>query len=51
MPKPKPAPRNKPTIDATLIENLKGDFHGRIILPDDADYDAARRIWNEREHR
>jgi hypothetical protein len=46
MAKPKPAARSKPAIDASQIEALKLDFRGPIILPSDANYDTARRIWN-----
>jgi FAD/FMN-containing dehydrogenase len=46
MAKLKPATRSKPAIGASLIETLKPDFRGQIIVPGDADYDAARRIWN-----
>jgi hypothetical protein len=46
MAKPKPAARSKPAIDASQIEALKLDFRGPIILPGDANYDTARRIWN-----
>jgi FAD/FMN-containing dehydrogenase len=46
MAKPKPAPRSKPAIDASLIEAFKPEFRGQLILPGDANYDAARRIWN-----
>ena len=28
------------------IEALEAQFHGRIILPDEADYDEVRQIWN-----
>lgn len=46
MAKPKPAPRSKPAIDASLIEALKLDFRGSIVLPGDINYDTTRRIWN-----
>jgi hypothetical protein len=46
MANPKPTRRSKPAIDAALIDSLKSDFHGHVIMPGDADYDAARRIWN-----
>jgi FAD/FMN-containing dehydrogenase len=46
MANPKPTRRSKPAIDAALIDSLKSDFHGQVIMPGDADYDAARRIWN-----
>ena len=28
------------------VETLAADFAGRLIQPEDADYDAARQIWN-----
>jgi FAD/FMN-containing dehydrogenase len=33
------------TIHAA-VETLAADFAGRLIQPEDADYDLARRIWN-----
>ncbi|QHI68501.1 FAD-binding oxidoreductase [Tichowtungia aerotolerans] len=30
----------------TAIESFKAQFHGEIVLPDDADYDEVRQIWN-----
>jgi hypothetical protein len=38
--------RNGAAVDKLLIEAFEGDFHGQVILPDDAGYDKARRIWN-----
>ena len=38
--------RNGAAIDRAAIETFKENFAGRAILPGDADYDAARRIWN-----
>jgi len=29
-----------------VLEKLKRDISGQIVLPGDKDYDAARRIWN-----
>ena len=34
------------TPDAALIEDLAGQISGRLLLPGDADYDAARRVHN-----
>lgn len=28
------------------VDTLKNDFAGEIIVPKDAGYDSARRIWN-----
>lgn len=33
-------------VTAELIESLKGRLRGELIVPGDADYDEARRIWN-----
>lgn len=33
-------------LQATTIEDLKGKFGGEVLLPGDAAYDDARRIWN-----
>src|SRR6202011_6040153 len=38
--------RNGAAVDKLLIEAFKSDFHGQVILPGDASYDEARRIWN-----
>ncbi|MDH3627391.1 MAG: FAD-binding oxidoreductase [Acidobacteriota bacterium] len=32
--------------DANLADDLGGKFQGRLISPDDPDYDEARKIWN-----
>jgi FAD/FMN-containing dehydrogenase len=34
------------TPDAALVEDLAGQISGRLLLPGDADYDAARRVHN-----
>ena len=33
-------------LDATALATLRVSVSGRIILPDDMDYDDARRVWN-----
>jgi FAD/FMN-containing dehydrogenase len=33
-------------VDVALVDALKTDFAGEIILPGDPTYDKARRIWN-----
>lgn len=33
-------------IDKELIDRFRNDFGGQVILPTDAGYDVARRIWN-----
>ena len=33
-------------VSATAIRELKDGFEGEVILPGDAKYDEARRIWN-----
>ncbi|HVJ41414.1 MAG TPA: FAD-binding oxidoreductase [Dongiaceae bacterium] len=38
--------RDGTTVDTALIDAFKEGFHGRVILPGDADYDRAREIWN-----
>src|SRR5262249_23642095 len=38
--------RDGATVDKPRIDKFKAEFHGRVILPGDADYDTARRIWN-----
>src|SRR5438309_2899876 len=34
------------TLDPVSLEKLRGDFHGQLILPGDADYDPSRVLWN-----
>lgn len=34
------------TISDTVIDTLKKQLRGNILLPDDPDYEEARRIWN-----
>ena len=33
-------------VDNELIDTFRNDFDGQVILPTDAGYDVARRIWN-----
>jgi FAD/FMN-containing dehydrogenase len=33
-------------IDAALVDALRADFGGEIILPGDTTYETARKIWN-----
>lgn len=33
--------------DTTGIAKLRASLHGELILPGDATYETARRIWNE----
>ncbi len=33
-------------IQKQEIENLRGNFRGKILLPEDHGYDTARQIWN-----
>ncbi len=33
-------------LQVTQLEGLKGSFKGEIVLPSDATYDSARKIWN-----
>src|SRR5580658_9322163 len=33
-------------VDAESIDTFRSDFGGQVILPTDAGYHAARRIWN-----
>jgi FAD/FMN-containing dehydrogenase len=34
------------SIDTAAVDRLAADFQGRLIRPDDPDYDGARQIWN-----
>lgn len=34
------------TLDEATIEDFKSRLRGELVLPDDAAYDAARRLWN-----
>ena len=34
------------TISEAAVEDFRGRLHGESLLPDDAGYDSARRIWN-----
>lgn len=34
------------TIDPTLLEDLAAGFAGRLVTPDDGDYESVRAIWN-----
>jgi hypothetical protein len=34
------------TIDRPNFQRLAGDIGGRVILPEDADFEVARRVWN-----
>jgi hypothetical protein len=43
---PKAKLRETGAIDSALVGGFKSDFRGQVILPGDAGYDAARRIWN-----
>jgi len=38
--------RNGAVVDGARVEAFKREVEGRVILPGDAGYDAARRIWN-----
>jgi len=33
-------------VDPALLDTFRQDFQGQIILPDEADYEQARQIWN-----
>lgn len=34
------------TVDSTSLENLRANLRGRLILPQDKEYETARTIWN-----
>jgi hypothetical protein len=34
------------TIDRPNFQGLAGDIGGQVILPEDADFEVARRVWN-----
>ncbi len=34
------------TINSTTLHNFKANLHGELIVPGDATYDSARRVWN-----
>ena len=34
------------SIDAAEIAVLRNNLRGRVLLPDDPDYEDARRVWN-----
>jgi hypothetical protein len=38
--------RDGAAVDKVTIETFRREFHGRALLPGDAGYDSARRIWN-----
>ncbi|HEX7069707.1 MAG TPA: FAD-binding oxidoreductase [Rhodothermales bacterium] len=38
--------RERPAAPADALRELFADFYGRLILPGDAEYDQARRVWN-----
>jgi hypothetical protein len=38
--------RDGALINKTRVKAFRADFRGQVILPGDADYDPARRIWN-----
>jgi hypothetical protein len=46
MTKPRLKQRNGALLDDASVEAFKHDLRGQVILPADAGYDAARRIWN-----
>lgn len=35
----------KPLVNSTIISDLRGSLTGRVIAPDDAEYDKARRVF------
>jgi hypothetical protein len=46
MANPRLKQRDGAVVDDARVEELKRDLRGRVILPGDPGYDAARRIWN-----
>lgn len=38
--------RDGTVVEQALVDAFRDGFHGQVFLPDDAGYDAARRIWN-----
>jgi FAD/FMN-containing dehydrogenase len=46
MPTPALKRRDGAVVDNAIIDAFRNDFRGQIILPADAGYEAARRIWN-----
>ncbi|MEA2783335.1 MAG: hypothetical protein QOK29_4879 [Rhodospirillaceae bacterium] len=46
MGKPTLKRRDGTVVDSAKVEGFKDDFRGQAILPGDAGYDTARRIWN-----
>jgi FAD/FMN-containing dehydrogenase len=34
------------TLEGPSLERLRREFHGRLILPGDSEYDRARVVWN-----
>jgi hypothetical protein len=38
--------RNGAAVDKVTIETFRREFHGRALLPGDAGYDPARRLWS-----
>jgi hypothetical protein len=38
--------RDVAAVDKVTIEAFRDGFHGQTLLPNDAGYDSARRIWN-----
>lgn len=39
-------PKQPTGIDSAALDAFKAEFAGQIIVPGDADYESARRIWN-----